>query len=432
MYSLSRKYKKRITLILSLRELRMLLIMLRRGTICIFLSFYITYNTNKAISQKVLLLGDSVDRFITSDWCTLQRAEEKVWGDGTIKYSHKNRESAQIMCCDGNASIAFVHLFGSMPFGPYMYVDNAQDKLANTLPRIEKALFDYFHEFGAPDMIIYQTIMWDFRPIENGLGLDLEPITNLNSTLEIFAQNTMDRLDDVIRLGGFIFGNDTFTLGLRTMPRGTRGWKLLHALNQIVRDIARKRSLFLYDYDLDIWCGRDSTTNTTDSLKKRHVNTFRDEYHPNQHYSAIAGRKIVGQQHTLLFHQQNGATSVASRSYGDFEILDAAAAAFSLHCLDSLASTKVLLVTNSSTFLPEPADSILYTFCTHTRIVWEISLAMLPLLNLGPGDALHVDNVFITQMLISRQINFPSFFYIAGIVRCHSPLGQQMVITLGT
>ena len=78
----------------------------------------------------LLLIGDSVDRYITLGWCdsfASKGVTRGVFAEDTIKYrGGNNRLGANIGAyhChshSSNDSIGFVHIFGSNATGPYTY-----------------------------------------------------------------------------------------------------------------------------------------------------------------------------------------------------------------------------------------------------------------------------------------------------------------------
>ena len=83
----------------------------------------VLHNTSRT---HILLIGDSIDRIICSDWCIQSAAArnrrlvtfEAKWNDGTLRY--KDGPSSMSLCYNEHGdSLAHVHHFGSHPYGPY-------------------------------------------------------------------------------------------------------------------------------------------------------------------------------------------------------------------------------------------------------------------------------------------------------------------------
>ena len=179
------------------------------------------------LARNVLLIGDSVDRYIVSDWCSMDAYMDGIpgshanpWGDGSIKYGDKTKQPA-LFCRRGNNTLSSLHVFGSAPYGPYLWVENTRDRLANTVPRIEKALALYQDQIGMPDIILFTSILWDIRPLVVSGAVDYLNDTSVewNETISTFRKNTNDRILGIKKLS-----NQTTTLvGFRTNPRIHRG-----------------------------------------------------------------------------------------------------------------------------------------------------------------------------------------------------------------
>lgn len=117
-------------------------------------------------SEKVLLIGDSIDRMITHQWCYSNHLKIYHWGEGTIKDGDPYVKQPSFYCRRpyDNDSLAAVHIFSSKPYGPYYLISSKNDKYVDTSIRIIKAIELYIKEYGIPNKVIFNTELWDLRP----------------------------------------------------------------------------------------------------------------------------------------------------------------------------------------------------------------------------------------------------------------------------
>lgn len=117
-------------------------------------------------SEKVLLIGDSIDRMITHQWCYSNHLKIYHWGEGTIKDGDPYVKQPSFYCRRSydNDSLAAVHIFSSKPYGPYYLVSSKGDPYVDTSIRVVKALECYIKEYGIPNKVLFNTELWDLRP----------------------------------------------------------------------------------------------------------------------------------------------------------------------------------------------------------------------------------------------------------------------------
>jgi hypothetical protein len=228
------------------------------------------------LATHLLLVGDSVDRLTVKDWCfycgSSGKKSEFQWGDETLKY-----HDLPTYICDcpaRNHSVAFVQIFGSHAHGPYQSnVRSAQDSYVDTAVRIPRALTLYFRKFGPPDRIIFHSLLWDYQllyyyntsrqtnvytdddiyRLEQDINSDLDMIMSLSINLTLSREcagrkcRTEHAVDVGLRTAAFNTRQASFASHARP------GGPMLYAFNDVVRKIATKRNLTLYDFDNDLW-----------------------------------------------------------------------------------------------------------------------------------------------------------------------------------
>lgn len=253
---------------------------------------------------KVLLLGDSVDRWIVYDYCThlRQRGIEATsfeWGEGSIRY--QTITGAQLpatLCHHGQSTIAFVHMYGSNATGPYFhnFKGSGLEPFIDTKPRIVKSLHLFNTSVGTPDLIIFNSAQWDVQ-----YWYDFHHVLQVNETLwfsavESFTRNLKARVGEILAW----VGNQDVAVGLRTSVWEAKGGMLLTAFNEIQRKLASEMNLVLFDFDRDVWS--TVSFNYTPGFE---AFIFRDWIHPRTFYTLAAALKLVGEQFTTSISTKN-------------------------------------------------------------------------------------------------------------------------------
>lgn len=266
------------------------------------ISFYVSGS-----GQNVLLIGDSLDRWIVHDICGHYESYHgkdsailEHWGDNSIKYGDGHTKQATIICRikSSNASIASLHILGSNLYGPYLYVDTRRDSMAPTGARISKALQLYYEQVGRPDRVVINTVLWDLR--------DFHEHGAINSTSPEWNA-ALDKLGaDFNRLVSFVetmlsdeqsnYSLPAIDVALRTTP-----WSddcgigcLVDAYNEIVRNVSYTRGFTLFDYDQEVWARYNNNRTLLPEL-------YRDHSHPSPALAANAGLNLLGQLDSQWF-----------------------------------------------------------------------------------------------------------------------------------
>jgi hypothetical protein len=137
-------------------------------------------------SVRILLLGDSVDRYLVADGCEGLGANTPWdWSDGLFPYRHGMSGAGLCSTPDGSVTLASLHLFGAAPAGPYLH--NHGGELDDTAPRIHRGLAQFRKrvELG-PSHIVYQSNNWDallHLRERNGAALLRAFVADVNATL---------------------------------------------------------------------------------------------------------------------------------------------------------------------------------------------------------------------------------------------------------
>ena len=279
--------------------------------------------------MRILLIGDSVDRMITEDWCISiglplkgsgGRAWENRWADGVMRYGGaKGKKMAAYICGSHvtNDSIAFVHIFGSNPTGPYFqgFMNSVEDPFTDTPSRIQHAMKLYYEAYSSPDIIYYNSVQWDLQlEYSNSIyKIELEtPHSSVwNESIKRFEKNVNSRLNEIeqhaIRLSKK--WGKIANVGIRTAlfnptpsshqsPSIALEDRIIHAYNNILRKIATERNLTLFDLDNDIW----SSVNWDFLNRERDV--MRDAIHPTAEKAAIAASKLLRWRYSSFLYDR--------------------------------------------------------------------------------------------------------------------------------
>ena len=319
---------------------------------CVLLSCWLWQQCG---ARSLLVLGDSVDRHMTEDWCQLRTGLEpsRCGAEGSDAVcSHWLRSvfteevypaSMTSMQCNDSAagdSISFVHLYGSPDSGPYFKFGSrnssnitlSNDNYTASPARIAITLKSYFRLVGLlPDLVVLNSALWDISRAYEAHGLanstlrvtdpgyltrhgDLDKMysSSYNATCASFERNMRRRIRDVEKGLALQMGLPHAEAGkadetslrrvrdriaLRTSVWTSASNVLTHAFNGITRSLSSELQLSLYDYDRDLWRGRGYNT----SLEKE---LLRDFVHPLKHYTAQAGEKMLMYTYSSLFFRR--------------------------------------------------------------------------------------------------------------------------------
>jgi hypothetical protein len=228
----------------------------------------------------VLLLGDSLDRYAVEDGCAAWGAHVSPWADDVFPYLAKRGTSGSRMCSPAWGSLAFLHMYGAPPHGPYYrgHVSNAGNPFADTALRIPRALQRYTELFGrAPDAVVYQSSLWDAaRCSTNATCAGAGWREFLRAHGEHVAANVA-----AVR-AGLPPGTP---VALRTSPSNpTNNGMGIAALNAVARAVARRTRAPLLDWAAAFASAHDPAT------------VFRDGaagWHPAALYSAAFIQAVV-------------------------------------------------------------------------------------------------------------------------------------------
>lgn len=252
---------------------------------------------------NLLLFGDSVDGQTVNDWCSVQKhhglnVTDKIWGGSSLVYKigKRGRMATHICRIFNRSSVAYVHMFGSRSHGPYhKYMNNSlDDPYVDTAVRIDYSYKVYCEQFGMPDRIFLQFANWDVQRILREVSISAEQKSDMVSMKPFISEFTNNMIERINQLRLLINGT-SIELGLRTAVWAKAGQLLLREFNKVIRDLAISHNLMLFDFDEDVWSIVQHDYSQEPKL-------FKDFVHPVQHYTAVAGEKMLGEQYSALMH----------------------------------------------------------------------------------------------------------------------------------
>eukprot|EP01042_Synura_sphagnicola_P031943 gene31943-41111_t len=252
--------------------------------------------TQLVIGFHVLLIGDSVDRYIVTDWCYSDRpkpSSKLVCPDCIFWFEETGSKWDSMMCVKGNDSIANVHHFGSRDTGPYFSKPVVAER--DFAPNIIRHSIDrYFDRVGVPDLILYQAVLWDVAYMKTVYEGDNNNNQNNNNnslhgdvgirntaiwheSVQVYATNIRHRIRDVqeavaanlarLHLAGHV------NFGLHTGVTNKHIGELANGFNDVLRALAYEHNITLFDLDAEVW-----STYNWDRSKESFV--MRDIVHP--------------------------------------------------------------------------------------------------------------------------------------------------------
>jgi hypothetical protein len=217
-----------------------------------------------------------------------------VWGPWVLAAQHMIQGRMGTYYCKTHLdSVAYVQIYGSNAVGPYRkFGIDPRDVYDHTTARLNLSISSYISLYGLPDRIMFQTVQWDVAHLVNSVRK-----FNVTDVAIKFKSNILARIDDIVHLVG-----ESVDVGVRTGPRSIYHYDLVHALNEMVREIAFERNLTLYDYDVDVW-------SSVDFNLKMETHLFRDWIHPKYPYTAVAADKMLGRQFSNAMRIKKGTKS---------------------------------------------------------------------------------------------------------------------------
>ena len=281
----------------------------------------------------VLILGDSVDRHIVEDWCLLSSKGpksivpyESVFNDGSLRYQ-QSHVSMNLCSNQKGDSLAFVHHFGSHPWGPYHSignVNNRSDPLISTKPRLERAIQLYMSKVGRPTRIFYNSELWDAVGVyTHAMSVGNDNITipthpSYQENLRTFEMRLHERIDGILETVALydvsMGSNTTVPVSLPPVEVAlhTTCWVVKHAdrvrdYNDIIRRVSISRNLTLYDFDRDCWgTMKDHPPNSGYFI-------LRDFIHPRTYFTGPAGEKMLCNVYSSYFYYRGNQSGTLAK-----------------------------------------------------------------------------------------------------------------------
>ena len=238
-------------------------------------AFHVVHQ-DAACPPVVLLLGDSIDRFVVRDFCAAQNQSYEDWSGQTFRYRVDDISSATSVCRTPNGTLGHLHLFGTNSTGPYRdnINKNRYDPFVDTPLRICKGIEVFTRNVGKPVAIVFQAMMWDL------LSFMKQEWLSDDSKVAVFRSSFLARIRDINRCRGH--GTE---LVLRTVPKSRWAPNLAIALNWVIRNVSAELGLRLLDWDAEIrgWY----------LPKDPEGFIFRDAFHPTPNSCTIFAAEIL-------------------------------------------------------------------------------------------------------------------------------------------
>jgi hypothetical protein len=193
-------------------------------------------------------------------------------------------------------SLIFIHSLTPPILTTHDTLHISNENWCRTEVRIEIAFNLYYEFFGAPDIIIINTVLWDVRGCIYKQG---------TSDFDDFISQMMGNLDDRLHQIDVNIKNRSTSdtahhvhVGLRTAPWITRDAEMIDEYNTRIRHLASVRHMAIFfDPDVDLW----SAVNGVRSLEHQE-HMFRDVTHPRNFYLASLAEKYLGYTYTTNMH----------------------------------------------------------------------------------------------------------------------------------
>ncbi len=239
---------------------------------------------NSENKLNVLILGDSIDRFMLYDYCRKSNGFGCGWGQN---FSYKVGAPAAYVCFVGRITIGMLNLYGSGPKGPYLHnhMNTPDDPYADTELRIFHGIKQFKEAYGEPQFVMIRTALWDLHTKSSRMESTVDE-SKLNKTeiLQTYIANMERNIEQIHRLLPNTY------VGTHTVPVITWGLHMFHDYMNANRYLSHAlRYFFIYDWTLAL-LGQDTRS------------YLRDVHHPNPHHTATFTEMILHSMENWLMH----------------------------------------------------------------------------------------------------------------------------------
>jgi len=201
----------------------------------------------------ILLLGDSIDRYLVEDYC------KKIEGNFTNNWGHgfhmlTNHKSSGF-CQFERLKFGNMNLFGSEKVGPYYDLRksiNQSYDFTDTIVRIPQAIEQFKSLVGSEiDFILIRTEIWDLALYSNSSSHNFDTaqskliLQNRTHIISRFVDNNLWIIDFIKHLSPNSF------IGTHTVPKPSGlNLDLFDHFTNGVRYISHLTGIFLFDWNL--------------------------------------------------------------------------------------------------------------------------------------------------------------------------------------
>ena len=229
-------------------------------------------------STSVLIFGDSLNRNMIDDLCKSFKPRLKASPFGSEYFLYIVGRPASKMCHSPFGKMGFVHAFGAAAKGPYFKGMNSTNEtdFIDTERKIKKGVELWVEKYGAPDMVLFRTEMWDAHLHA------FESDQDIKKSLELFIEDTQSRIQQLKSLLPESTLLATHTSPFPNPVLKPQVHKRFSAFSDALRFIALKNNLVLFDWQN--WILK-TMISPTEYLK--------DGHHPRYVYSSSLAKVIL-------------------------------------------------------------------------------------------------------------------------------------------
>jgi hypothetical protein len=197
-----------------------------------------------AAPLRILLLGDSVSRYMTTDACSAWNGTLVLRCLPSIHYGSGERDGGSGCCALPWGSLTFVHLFGS---SSHAGATQKNVKAATTSVRVPLALKEFRALYGAaPDVVVFRSDMWDVAAL---------PTKHLSAAQKRAALNAVREAYSAV-IAVTREAAPAALLATHTTPQPADGWafkknarlEMFEPMEDAIRLVAADLRLVLFDW----------------------------------------------------------------------------------------------------------------------------------------------------------------------------------------
>ena len=193
---------------------------------------------NSTAVTSILVLGDSVDRFMVCDFCETNPKYKLSAHWANITYWIN---PASFCCVSTDFIFCMANIYGSPPKGPYAFQFTNNDTIdsnVDTQLRIPVIMNDFIDKFGHPQFVLFRTDIWDLCSYTEK---DFK-VFAANESIQQFIADTQNAFKIIHKMA------PKALLGTHTVPKITWGLEYFYAFLNAMKYLSENVSVAIQPF----------------------------------------------------------------------------------------------------------------------------------------------------------------------------------------